>query len=296
MNGTCFPRQGYRNLFFLFLSLTPLTFTGCAAIMANMVRATATENHEFAVSAQPSLIVDTFNGSIKVNVNPENKVEAIVTKVGSGANQEAAEADLKNVTVDYIQEGETVRITARRVGSKTWGSSGASLDLKVPARTILSLTTRNGEISTYEIQGDLVAQSSNGGLDVHGGKGKIDLKTTNGTIKVDAALATVSAVTSNGNIRYAGSLARGNHSLATSNGSVELKLPAESHFQFESSTSNGTVTNRFPGMQTTKGKPGSTRLAGLVGSATAPEMNIKLETSNGNIAIEPSQPAEAPRP
>ena len=277
-------------------ALPLLALTGCAAVMANLVRATATEQRAFSVSAQPSVIIDTFNGSITVKVNPENKVEAIVTKVGSGANQEAAEADLKNVDVDYTQEGETVRITARRVGPKTFGSSGASLDLKVPARTVLSLTTRNGEISTEGIQGDLVAQSSNGGLNVHGGKGKLDLKTSNGTIKVDAALATVSAETSNGDVRFVGTLARGSHSLATSNGSVELKLPAETQFHFESRTSNGTVSNRFPGLQTTSGKSGSTRLAGLVGSGSAPEINVKLETSNGSIAIEPMQPAEAPRP
>ena len=94
-----------------------------------------------------------------------------MTKVGSGANLEAAEADLKNVSVDYAQEGETVRITARRIGPKPFGSSGASIDLKVPAQTVLSLTTRNGEISTEGIQGDLVARSSNGGLRSTEGRG-----------------------------------------------------------------------------------------------------------------------------
>jgi DUF4097 and DUF4098 domain-containing protein YvlB len=289
--------HGVRPCLVLAISSLPLlALTGCAAVMANLARATATEQREFSVSAQPSVVIDTFNGSVTVKVNPENKVEAIVTKVGSGANHEAALADLKNVGVDYTQDGETVRITARRVGPKSFGSSGASLDLKVPARTVLSLTTRNGEISTEGIQGDLVAQSSNGGLNVHGGKGKLELRTTNGTIKVDAAPATVIAETSNGDVRFVGSLARGSHSLATSNGSVDLKLPAETQFQFDSRTSNGSVSNRFPGLQPTSGKTGSTRLAGLVGSGPAPEIIVKLETSNGSITIEPTQPAEAPRP
>lgn len=273
--------------------LSLLALSGCAAIMANRVRATTTEQREFSVSGQPSVVIDTFNGEINVKVNPENKVAAIVTKVGSGANQEAAEADLKNVSVDFTQEGETVRITARRIGPRTFGSSGASVDLKVPARAVLSLTTQNGGISTEGIQGDLVARSSNGGLEVRGGKGKLDLKTTNGAIKVDAVLATVSAETSNGDVRFVGTLAGGSHSLATSNGSVTLKLPAETPFQFASSTSNGTVSNRFPGLQATSGKAGSNRLAGRVGSTAAAEIDIKLETSNGNIAIEPMPAAEA---
>ena len=287
-----------RPCLFLAVSTLPIVaLSGCAAIMANRVKATATEQRAFSVSAQPSVIIDTFNGSVTVKANPENRVEAIVTKIGSGASQEAAEADLKNVSVDYSQEGESVRIVARRVGPKTFGSSGASLDLKVPTRTVLSLKTRNGEISTEGIEGNLVAESSNGGLDILGGKGKLDLKTSNGAIQVDAALATVSAETSNGDVRFVGTLAGGSHSLSTSNGSVELKLPAETRFQFESKTSNGNISSRFPELQTTSGKAGSTKLAGLVGSGSAPpEINVKLETSNGSIAIEPIQPAEAPRP
>ena len=228
MPHTMLSRRAGRCLALAFAAMPLLGFAGCAAIMANLIKATATEQRAFSVSTQPSVIVDTFNGSITVKANPENKVEAIVTKVGSGANLEAAEADLKNVSVDYTQEGGTVRITARRVGPKPFGSSGASIALKVPAQTVLSLTTRNGEISTEAIQGDLVAQSSNGGLSVQGGKGKLDLKTSNGTIKVDAAQANLTAETSNGDVRFVGTLAGGSHSLATSNGSVELKLPAES--------------------------------------------------------------------
>ena len=137
--------------------------------------------------------------------------------------------------------------------------------------------------------------SSNGGLKVRGGTGKLDLKTSNGTIEIEAAAATC-AETSNGNVRFSGSLQKGSHSLETSNGSVELKLLPSTQFQFEASTTNGTVTNRFPGLQTRSGKTGSNRLAGLVGSGTAADVDLKLETSNGSITIEPVQSAEAPRP
>jgi len=94
---------------------------GCAAVMANLVKATATEQRSFTASSQPSVIVDTYNGPITVKVVLEDKVEATVTKTGSGANKEAAEADLKNVSVDYSQDGETIRIVARRTGPKSFG-------------------------------------------------------------------------------------------------------------------------------------------------------------------------------
>jgi len=74
----------------LALSLLPLlAMAGCAAVMANLVKATATEQRSFTASSQPSVIVDTYNGPITVKLVLEDKVEATVTKTGSGANKEA---------------------------------------------------------------------------------------------------------------------------------------------------------------------------------------------------------------
>ncbi len=167
--STTRPNRAGRARLALALSLLPLlAMAGCAALMANLVKATATEQRSFITSAQPSVIVDTYNGPITVKVISENKVEATVTKTGSGASKEAAEADLQNVAVEYNQDGETVRIVARRTGPKLYGSSGAAVELTVPARAVLSLTTSNGEISSEGIQGQITARSSNGKIDIRG--------------------------------------------------------------------------------------------------------------------------------
>jgi DUF4097 and DUF4098 domain-containing protein YvlB len=278
----------------LAMSLFPLTaLSGCAAILANQVKATATERRSFDASAHPLVVVETFNGQITVKVATNNKIEATVTKTGSGANQETAEADLKNVSVDYAQEGETVRIVAKRTGPKTFGSSGASVDLGVPAGTVLALSTQNGKISTEAIQGPVTAHASNGDVEIHGGKGKLDLKTSNGAIEIEASQASVDAETSNGEVVFAGTLLKGSHSLATSNGSIELKLPTATAFKFEARTSNGSVTNRFKDLQPRSGKAGSNHLAGMVGSGSDADIDVRLESSNGSITIGPEQPAEA---
>src|SRR5207249_3610059 len=152
-------------------------------------KAERAEQRSFSVSAQPSVIVDTFNGAVKVKATSESKVEAIVTKGGTGANKEAAEADLNNVNVEYSQDGDRIRIVAKRTGPRVFGSSGASVDLKVPANTLLSLATNNGAISTVGIASETTARSSNGEIDITGAKGKLDLKTTNGAIKIEATEA-----------------------------------------------------------------------------------------------------------
>jgi hypothetical protein len=270
-----------------------LPLAGCAAILGNQVKAEKKELRSFAVAAAPSVIVETFNGGIHVQAITENKVEAIVTKVGSGANKEAAAADLENVKVDFTQQGETIKIVAKRTVPKPFGSSGASVDLKVPARAALSLTTQNGEIAATGAFREAIARSSNGNIEIHGAKGKLDLTTNNGTIDVDASEAIVTAETSNGNVAFTGTLSKGSHSMQTSNGSIELTLPATSQFQFAASTSNGSVTNRFPGLQTKSGKSGSNRLTGLIGSGSGADVDLILETSNGTITIEPAQQAEA---
>src|SRR5262245_3587219 len=95
----------------LALAMAPLpliAMSGCAAVMASLVKAERTESRSFAVAARPAAVVDTFNGEIKVERTSDNKVDAVVTKVGSGANPQAAEKDLENVKVEFSQEGDTV--------------------------------------------------------------------------------------------------------------------------------------------------------------------------------------------
>jgi DUF4097 and DUF4098 domain-containing protein YvlB len=271
-----------------------IAMSGCAAVMASLVKAERAESRSFTVAARPAVVVETFNGEIAVERASANTVEAVVTKVGSGANPQAAEADLDNVKVDYSQEGDTVRIVATRTGPKNFGSSGASIALKVPAESTLSLATSNGEVHAEGIRGDITARSSNGRIEVAGGRGKLDLRTSNGAIEIEASEAIVSAETSNGKVSFAGSLVKGSHELETSNGGIALRLPAAAAFRFDARTSNGSVTNRFPAVQSTSGKSGSRKLAGVVGQAEASGIEVTLETSNGGITMEPLQLAEAP--
>ena len=69
MSTTRPSRAGWARLA-LALSLLPLlALTGCAAVMANLVKATATEQRSFTTSAQPSVIVEIYNGPITVKVS-----------------------------------------------------------------------------------------------------------------------------------------------------------------------------------------------------------------------------------
>ena len=286
-----------RSCLALAMAVLPLLpMAGCAAVMSSLVKAERAEQRSFSVSGQPAVTVDTFNGPITVRAAADGKIEAVVTRIGSGATMEAAQADIENVNVNYSQDGDTIRIVAKRTGPRNFGSSGASIDLRVPANTSLLLTTSNGAIKALGIAREITARSSNGEIEVTGSRGKLDLRTTNGTIEIAADEATVAAETTNGDVAFTGSLAKGSHKLESTNGSIEIKLPATAKFQFAASTSNGNVKNRFPGLQARSGKEGTNRLAGVVGSGADSEVVVELDTSNGGITIGPILSAEAPKP
>lgn len=294
MNGKARALVRSRSLLLTIAAVVVPSLPGCSAILANAVRTSKVEQRSYDVPARPAVVVETFNGEIHVAPGAGGKVEATITKIGSGATPQSAEADLDHVRIDVFEEGQTLRIVARRTGPRMFGSSGANFDLKVPADASLSLATSNGEIVSQGVQGTVKARSTNGRIDVAGARGAVDVETSNGAIEVEGTGAVVSAESTNGNVSFAGTLAKGSHRLETSNGSIGLVLPPDAAFRFEAATSNGSVRSGFQGLQTTNGKPNSPRWSAVAGTGGDSAIDVRLETSNGGIAIEPLRQAEAP--
>lgn len=258
--------------------------TGCMVNFGSS-QATETVTNSFSTGAQPAIIVETFNGRIDVQAGADGQVAVAVTKTGSGASQRAAEADLKNIDVQMTQNGDTIRVSIKRTDNNSIGNSGARVDLTVPASAMLDLTTSNGKITSTGIQGDLTLVTSNGEIVVMGGRGSQDLTTSNGRIQLEAQSARVNARTSNGPISFTGELIDGKHSFETSNGSVDISLPADSQFDLNAHTSNGRVTSEFA-LQSSRGSEDN-ELVGTVGDN--PAVFIQVQTSNGSITLSKSQ-------
>lgn len=256
-----------------------LTLSGC---IGGNVTAAEIVAQSFGTSVSPRVVVETYNGHIEVTAGAEAKVLAEATKRSAGFSQAEAKDDLKNVEVKMTQEGDTVRIVARRTGGPLFmGNSGASIELTVPAGASLDLHTSNGHIRSNGVTGDILMDTSNGALEVDGGGGRLDLATSNGRIDVEARGAVVDARTSNGQIDFRGSLAEGSHSFHTSNGRIVITLPSGAQFRIDASTSNGDVSAEFP-----VSRSGSSRdeeLHGVVGEN--PDVSITATTSNGDIDI-----------
>lgn len=247
----------------------------------NWVTADEPFSKSFDVSAPPRVVVETFNGRIDVDAGAGNRVEVSGTQRGSGDTQSQAQADLANVELTLEQDGDTIRLIARYTASRSINNSGASFKVTVPAESALELKTSNGDVTIRSVAGSVVVGTSNGRITLEGGAGRMDVDTSNGAIEITATHAVVAAHTSNGRIRFGGSLTDGDHSFTTSNGDIDITLPANARFRLSASTSNGDVMTDFP--ITVSGTQAKGTLNGAVGEN--PAMSLSLGTSNGRIEV-----------
>jgi hypothetical protein len=282
------------------LMIAVLALSACGAyISINPFTAEETVTQSFTADVTPRIVVEMFNGSVDVVTGNDDTVKIDVIKRGGGVSQADAEDDLKNVEVTMTQDGDTIRVTAKRTDQRVdFGNSGASAQLRVPAGAILDLRSSNGPITTSGPVGDVSAQTSNGSIDVrgslgqldlntgngpitiNGGSGLLDVETSNGRIDITADNVVVIGRTSNGPLRFTGSLAQGRSEMRTSNGSIVVTLPADAQFVIDADTSNAKISSDFA---VTAQDFSDTRLRGTVGND--PGTTLELQTSNGPIEI-----------
>lgn len=286
------------------LVIVVLMLSACGAnIRINPFTAEETVTQSFTPATTPRIVVEMFNGTIDVVTGNDNTVSVDVVTRGGGLSQTEAEDDLQNVEVTMTQDGDTIRVTARRTDQRVdIGNSGASARLRVPSGAILDLRSSNGSIVTSGPVGDVKAQTSNGPIDargplgqldlntsngpitVNGGSGLIAVETSNGPIDITADAAVVNGRTSNGSFRFSGSLAQGRSEMRSSNGSIVVTLPATAQFVVDADTSNARISSDFA---VTAQDFSDDRLRGTVGSD--PGTTLELHTSNGPIEIRQSR-------
>jgi DUF4097 and DUF4098 domain-containing protein YvlB len=245
-----------------------------------LVTATKTISEEFKTGQSPKVVIETFNGSIDISDGQSDEVVVEVTKRAGGFDAQAAEANLNLIEVSIVEKGDTITVTARRLG-RLAGNSGATVVIAAPKAARLLLKSSNGHIITEGMEGGIDAKTSNAKVEVVEGRGAIDVTTSNGGIEIEAADAVVDARSSNARITFRGSLADKDHQFKSSNGRIELFLPADSQFRFDCSTSNAKVQCDFPNTPTTSGR--KRKLAGTVGQD--PRGTIVAATSNAGINI-----------
>jgi len=141
--------------------------------------------------------------------------------------------------------------------------------------------TSGGSISMYKCIGDSDIKTSGGSITLERIDGDVEAHTSGGSITLDEIKGAVDASTSGGSITaYIVGQPNSDCRLATSGGSINIKLDRDINVTLNAETSAGRVETDFP--VTIKGKIDKSRLRGEINDG-GPE--LYLRTSAGNIYL-----------
>jgi hypothetical protein len=141
-----------------------------------------------------------------------------------------------------------------------------NFDVQVPRGVRLNALTTNGSVRCLNLDSVVEAATTNGNVEVSTSEWA-SARTTNGGVRV-----------SMGNAKWSGEL-----ELLTTNGSVDVTLPASAEFQVHAATTNGGISSDFP--ITVQGRFSPKTLSGTVGGGGR---ELKVTTTNGGIDLKKS--------
>lgn len=147
-----------------------------------------------------------------------------------------------------------------------WHRDKISVKVQVPRGVKLSALTTNGNVHCRDMNSVVEAATTNGNVEVSTSEWA-SAKTTNGGVSV-----------SMGSAKWSGEL-----QLHSTNGSIDVTLPASAEFEVRAATTNGGVHSDFP--VTVQGSFSSKGLNGKVGAGGR---ELHVSTTNGGIELKKS--------
>jgi DUF4097 and DUF4098 domain-containing protein YvlB len=236
-----------------------------------------------------SLTAVNSNGAIKVRTT--NGPLTLTTTFGA--------IDIDAPSARVTASTSNAPITVRRAtGPIDLTNSFGQVDVAAPATTVtvnnsngaiavkgakgpLTLTSTFGSIQVDASGAEVQARTSNAPITIRGASGRVQARTSFGELDIAGQDAVVNAENSNGALLFAGSLAKGQHSLQSTFGPITLTLPAKASFGIDAQTSFGKITNQFALSETRTSN--HARLVGTVGER--PDVSVKLTTSHADVVI-----------
>jgi len=214
----------------------------------------------YPLKAGGRLSLESFNGEIELSGWDQEMVDVSGTKYGPSPQS----AD--SVRIETSNTPDSVSLRAVRP-SELRGGWGARFLVKMPRHAVLDLIktsngqirvmdgsgparlhTSNGSIRVQDFQGSLEAQTSNASVELTDVTGDAVVRTSNGHVHADHLKGSLQANTSNSSItaEFAGPTGDRPLRLETSNGGVDVTLPAKFANDVRVNTSNGSITLHLP--------------------------------------------------
>ncbi len=244
----------------IFAVAVSFALNACSDVMGDMqddVR------KQFQVQPGGRLILETDLGAIEVSTAAEKHVDVQIQRQVKATSQGEVEEVLRNLTIDFRQEGNEVYVRAKYRGhGMFWqGDWHNRLQLRfvvtVPRQFNLDLSSAGGSIQVSDLDGNIVSRTSGGGLrfgnvagtvsgHASGGsialedtRGPVDVETSGGSIRIGRSAGPVHAHTSGGSIHV--EEVKGDIHASTSGGSVTATITEQPVGNCELTTSGGSI-------------------------------------------------------
>jgi Toastrack DUF4097 len=200
-----------------------------------------------------------------------------------------------DVTAGEITGNATVKTSGGKLafkhleGTLTANTSGGSIAVE-DCRGPIEIETSGGDITVADGTGTLDAKTSGGRIDVRNFSGDTEVRTSGGNLNLLRITGKIIGKTSGGSIHASiPDAVVGDVRLETSAGNIDVSLPATATVDIDASTSVGEIFSRLPFETSDIDKEH------LRGKLNGGGKSVKLQTSAGNITIEPSSSEIASR-
>ena len=238
------------------------------------------EKFERTLSVQPgsTVEVDNVNGKVRISAwdQPQVRIHA-VKKVHDSEDKEI----MRQLRIEVRQSGSTLEVETISPKQHDMGvldlifgnhvNTSVDYDITVPRAINLRVQTVNGSIVASDLSGQIDVETTNGKIDVARCSGTVDAETTNGGISVELL-----QVKSGRGMRF-----------ETTNGRINLTVPATLAANIDASTTNGKISTEIP---ITTQRFSRRSLRGTLNGGGA---DIVLRTTNGGIEIRSTEPSAA---
>jgi putative adhesin len=225
------------------------------------------------LKAGQTLEVINRNGEIEASAASGDEVRASGNWRGDGDDREpfvevVEYSDGVTICAVYAKDKTPGRCHRGGVSSETsgwWHGNRAKInfDIQVPRGVRFNALTTNGNVLGHNLASVVEAATTNGNVNVSTSEW-VSATTTNGGIHVSI-----------GNAKWNGEL-----KVRTTNGSVDVTLPAAAEFRLDATTTNGGIHTDFP--ITVQGSFNSKELSGTVGGGGR---ELRVATTNGTIKL-----------
>jgi len=245
-----------------------LSTTACDVVFQGMnAQATDEWKRTYKLSDGGQFHLSNPNGAIEVTPSVDaTTVEVVAARRARASSEAAAKEELKNIQITDQVTPTSIRIeVARRSDSGLHmgrGGREVSFKIKVPRNAAVTLETRNGEVHVTGLSGSVKVDSSNGPIVGEDLSGPVLAGTTNGAVRIQVAALHPEGIR-----------------LDTTNGAIDLKIPADARANISARWVNG-------GFRTSGIDPeGQRERRRFEGKLNGGGPRIELSTTNGGIHI-----------